>query len=358
MDKRKIVIAVIALLMLAVLIVYGQGFMAPASYNARLEGRIFDVSPQVSGLVVKQDAQEDAFVSENFPLLELDSKQFIAELELATANLKALEQGVPNAQNNSMAGLLQWEQRVATANLAEKEAVAEFEHLSTQYAKAQLARRKAEIGGNADKIEKTRHEEKILNQALANARTEREQLGNARSKTEQDLAAIKEQALRYSTPEGMNEVRDNQLASQKVILERAKENLENTVVRAPVDGYILSVLSSVGQEVQAGTPIIQIVPLNTEYLWLTAYFDEKQVTTLQIGQECSIKLTALPELDLKGSILSIRAATNSLPLQDDDFSASFKSSKNMIPVKVSIDNYDADIMPQVRLGMTALVTPL
>ena len=54
----------------------------------------------------------------------------------------------------------------------------------------------------------------------------------------------------------------------------------------------------------------------------------------------------------------MRAATMALPLQDDDFSANFKNSKNMIPVKVSIDNYDADTMPQVRIGMTALVKPL
>ena len=113
-----------------------------------------------------------------------------------------------------------------------------------------------------------------------------------------------------------------------------------------------------GQEAQAGVPVLRIVPLEPKYLWLNAYFDEKEVANLQPGQECSIKFTALPELDLKGHILSIRAATAALPLQDDDFFANFKNSKNMVPVKISIDNYDADIMPQIRLGMTALVKPL
>lgn len=358
MDKRKIFVAVIALLMLVVIVLYGQGLLTQSDYNARLEGHIFDVSPKVSGLVIKVNAQEDAFVTEDFPLIEIDSKQYLAELELASAQFKALEQGIPNTQSNPLAGLLEWEQRVAASTKAEKEARAELEHLSTQHAKAQLARRKAELGGNPDQIEKARHDEANLNQALEDVRTQQEQLTNARSKSEQDLAAVKEQAWEYSTPEGMAEVRDSQLAAQKIILQKAKENLASTKVHAPVDGYILKIISSEGQNAQAGEPVLQVVPLETKYLWLTVYFDEKEVAKLQLGQECSIKFTALPELDLKGHILSMRAATMALPLQDDDFSANFKNSKNMIPVKVSIDNYDADTMPQVRLGMTALVKPL
>ena len=358
MDKRKIFIAIIALLMLVVIVLYGQGLITSSNYNARLEGQIFDVSPKVSGLVIKLNAQEDAFVTEAFPLIEIDQKQYLAELELASAQFKSLEQGIPNAQNNPMAGILDWEQRVAASSRAEKQAVAEREQLSIQYAKAQLVRRQAEQQGKPEQIEKARHEEKSLSQAMENAREQQEQLSNARSKAEQDLAAVKEQAWEYSTPEGMAEVRDAQLASQKIILEKAKENLESTIVQAPVDGYILTVMSAEGQEAQAGVPVLRIVPLEPKYLWLNAYFDEKEVANLQPGQECSIKFTALPELDLKGHILSIRAATAALPLQDDDFFANFKNSKNMVPVKISIDNYDADIMPQIRLGMTALVKPL
>ena len=358
MDKRKIFIAVIALLMLVVVVLYGQGLITQSDYNARLEGRIFDVSTKVTGLVLKVNAQEDTFVTEDFPLIEIDPKQYLAELELASAQFKSLEQGIPNAQNNPLAGILEWEQRVAASSKAEKEAIAKRENLSLQHAKAQLARRQAELKGNPEQLEKTRQEENNLSQAMENARTQQEQLSNARSKAEQDLTAVKEQAWEYSTPEGMAEVRASQLAAQKIILEKAKENLKNTVVHAPVDGYILTIMSSEGQEAQAGVPVLQVVPLEAKYLWLTAYFDEKEVAKLQIGQECNIKFTALPELDLKGHILSIRAATAALPLQDDDFSANFKASKNMVPVKVSIDNYDADTMPQVRLGMTALVKPL
>ena len=358
MDKRKIFVAVIALLMLVVIVLYGQGLLSKADYNARLEGHIFDVSPKVSGLIVKVNAQEDAFVTEDFPLIEIDAKQYLAELELAAAQFKALEQGIPSTQNNPQAGLLEWEQKVAASSKAEKEAMAELEHLSTQQAKAQLARRKAELTANPDQIEKTRSDEKTLNQALEEARTQQEQLANARSKAEQDLIAVKEQAWEYSTPQGMAEVRDNQLAAQKIILEKAKQSLESAIVHAPVDGYILTVMSSEGQQAQAGVPVLRVVPLETKHLWLTVYFDEKEVAKLQLGQECSIKFTALPELDLKGHILSIRAATTALPLQEDDFFANFKDNKNMIPVKVSIDNYDPDVMPQVRLGMTALVKPL
>ncbi|OCQ94995.1 secretion protein HlyD [Oscillatoriales cyanobacterium USR001] len=101
---------------------------------------------------------------------------------------------------------------------------------------------------------------------------------------------------------------------QKQIIQGKKElgqvavKLENTVVKAPIDGTILKMeLRSSGQNVQLGAAIAQIVPSDVP-LVLKAKISAQDIAQVKIGQDVQMKISAFPYPDygtLKGSVSAI-----------------------------------------------------
>ena len=361
MDSRKLIVGVIAALALLVAIFW---FRAPAAfeedYNARLDGKLIELKAEVAGAVKTASAQSDMFVSRDFPLFEIDNPAARQEYEQAGAALAAAEQGLVSPEASMNVSLEQFEQRVARAVRSEGEARQEVERLSVVLAEASYNRRKAESNPKAytkDFIAQARVLEEEMREGLADAREEQERATQLRARAEEELRAVKEQHRLLSTPQGMEALRQYELETARERLQEAGTNMENLTVRAPLDGYVLDVLAEQGDQVTAGTLLARIVPLDAEFLWLTSFFDEKIAANLVIGQGCTVEFTALDGLRLKGSVRSIRPATLVLPLPDDEFSASFSNAANLVPVVISLDDYDPAEMPQLRLGMTARVTP-
>ncbi|HVP85849.1 MAG TPA: efflux RND transporter periplasmic adaptor subunit [Rhizomicrobium sp.] len=69
---------------------------------------------------------------------------------------------------------------------------------------------------------------------------------------------------------------------------QAQVDIERTVLRAPVDGVVSERQVQVGQRVQAGTPLMVVVPLQAAYV--DANFKEVQLAHVHPGQ--SVKLTS------------------------------------------------------------------
>jgi membrane fusion protein (multidrug efflux system) len=67
---------------------------------------------------------------------------------------------------------------------------------------------------------------------------------------------------------------------------QAQVDLERTVLRAPIDGVISQRQVQVGQRVQAGTPLMVVVPLQSAYV--DANFKEVQLANVHPGQEATL----------------------------------------------------------------------
>lgn len=364
MDKRKLLLLVIAIFLVVVFLAYFFKFGPGRQSNAVLEGRVFDISPQVSGLIKEVNVQDNFAVSRDFVLFNIDPAPYQAEYERAAASLLALQQGIPSADAEFGQGLVEWEQRIRKALEVEKKTLSTVEELSTALASATFQRRKAESGGNKQLREKARQLEAELSAKLAMAKQQQDIASTARNKAEQDLAQIKEQ-MEENRGAQLQAMLAHQMNAAKLRLELAQQNLNNTQVRSPVDGYVLEVTVKPGQEAVAGQKMLQVVPLDPESLWLTTFFPPEQAAKLEPEQECDVLFIDLPDVPLKGKIDSIRAATSGLlPLsnsgsggQSKDFADKFAKEGNMVAVKVLLLNYDPANMPPLRLGMEAKVTP-
>lgn len=93
-------------------------------------------------------------------------------------------------------------------------------------------------------------------------------------------------------------------------LERARERLSESIVRAPIDGIILQKYVEEGQiiasgvsNVSGGTPIADIADMRSVYI--EAGIDEIDIGKISIGQSAAVVAEAYPSLKFQGKIVRI-----------------------------------------------------
>ncbi|MBD5205993.1 MAG: HlyD family secretion protein [Bacteroidales bacterium] len=138
----------------------------------------------------------------------------------------------------------------------------------------------------------------------------------------------------------------------KAMLETAELNLSYCVITAPCDGYTSRKEIQVGQLVQPGQTLLNIV--DTQDIWITANYKETQLKHISPGSEVDITVDAIPDVTFKGTVKSISTATGaSLSLLPQDNSAgNFVKVRQRIPVRIefSADNNPRE-MAKLRAGM-------
>ena len=115
----------------------------------------------------------------------------------------------------------------------------------------------------------------------------------------------------------------NEVENLTLQLERAREDLARTTLKAPVEGLV--VLSSQGgwrgesrpprpgDWVSQGREVAQIVSL--ERLQVNLELDQSQITMVSMGQAADVTLEAMPEKVLKGKITAIGQTARRPPIQ-------------------------------------------
>lgn len=112
-------------------------------------------------------------------------------------------------------------------------------------------------------------------------------------------------------------LRDSQTKLADVIprLTAARQNLDATIVRSPVDGYVFNLTQfTIGGVVGAGEVMMDVVPQATP-LTVTAMIKPEDVDEVRVGMDAKVKLTGLNQrfsdsLDAKVSVVSADRITN------------------------------------------------
>lgn len=138
----------------------------------------------------------------------------------------------------------------------------------------------------------------------------------------------------------------------KTRLEVAQLNLSYTVITAPCDGYVSRKELQVGQLVQPGQTLLDIV--DTADTWVAANYKETQLPHIQPGSEVDIKVDAVPGVIYKGKVVSISQATGAAlsVLPQDNSAGNFVKVRQRVPVRIEFlpSNNERD-MQRLRAGM-------
>ncbi len=138
----------------------------------------------------------------------------------------------------------------------------------------------------------------------------------------------------------------------KALLETARLNLSYTVITAPCDGFCSRKEIQVGQLVQPGQTLLDII--DSTDVWVTANYKETQLPHIVPGNKVSITVDAVPGVTYHGVVQSVASATGaSLSLMPQDNSAgNFVKVRQRVPVRIGFTADNApDDMVRLSAGM-------
>ena len=138
----------------------------------------------------------------------------------------------------------------------------------------------------------------------------------------------------------------------KALLETAELNLSYCVILAPCDGYTSRKEIQVGQLVQPGQTLLDVI--DSDDIWVTANYKETQLKHIAPGNDVEIKVDAIPGVVFNGKVRSVSKATGaSLSILPQDNSAgNFVKVRQRVPVRIEFsDNNSVSEMQKLRAGM-------
>src|SRR5262249_53333653 len=129
----------------------------------------------------------------------------------------------------------------------------------------------------------------------------------------------------------------------KAALSLARQNLDHTMITAPVAGLVGDRQAQIGEYVQPGTRLMTIVPMDTVYI--VANFKETQTARMLVGQHARIRVDALPGQIIDGEVESFAPASGSefslLPYEPA--TGNFTRIVQRVPVRIRLLSGQADL---------------
>src|SRR5689334_5467117 len=146
-----------------------------------------------------------------------------------------------------------------------------------------------------------------------------------------------------------------QLAELQSTLAKAERDLDFTFVRAPVDGTFSNRLVNVGDMIQAGQRLGNVVPLDEVYI--DANYKETQLKRIRPGQPVTIKVDAYGFRKFSGVVDSVSAGAGSVftLLPPDNATGNFTKIVQRVPVRIRVPKSVAK-QNLLRAGMSVYTT--
>jgi len=163
----------------------------------------------------------------------------------------------------------------------------------------------------------------------------------AQAQAEADLAQAQvEEAgrtLAGPNPDRVAEARAR-LETARADLDAAQAALTDTELRAAAPGTVVELALRAGEHVSAGQPVVTVADLD-RWIVQTTNVTEMEVPALYVGQAVTIKIDALPDLELQGEVEAIA------------LNAETRSGEALYAVEIALAENDV----RLRWGMTVEV---
>lgn len=295
--------------------------------NAQVQRQIVPVISRVQGYIKEIRFEEYQPVKKGDTLVIIDD----ADMRLRVAQARADYQ-------NALAGRTVADRSVgvASANVAVTEA---------SIAEAKVLMDNAAV--DLERYSKLLEKDAVTRQQYDRVKTDYEakkaryqMLARQRSATSSVVAETRE---RISQTEAGIEL-------TKALMETAELNLSYTVILAPCDGFTSRKEIQVGQLVQPGQTLLDVV--DSSDVWVTANFKETQLKHISVGSEVEIKVDAIPDKTFTGKVESLSTATGAAlsVLPQDNSAGNFVKVRQRIPVRIKLEGTAADLN-MLRAGM-------
>ena len=344
-----------AVLLVAVAVVaykYWDYVINPWTRNGVVRAQVIQITPRVSGQIVKLPIKDNQLVRQGDLLFEIDPRTFKASLDQAHANLDKMRDDI-KALNEQVKGA---RAAIAQQDALMQQANSEIAGYESNFERARLDFERAEEllpkGTIARKIYDDRKAAKdIAADKLSRAKARLVEVISSKAQAE---AALARAIANLGAPgEGNAQVR-----AATAALEIAKLNLEFTQVKAPASGYVTNLQLRVGDQAIANQPALALIDIDSFYVH--GLFRETAVGKIVPGDRAIITLMSYPDRSVEGRVDSVGwgiAQKDGSPGYQllPSISPTFEWIRLAQRVPVRIRLKDVPDAVQLRVGSTASV---
>ena len=316
--RRIIFLALVALVALAVIgyaiYWFSTGRYIESTENAYVEADIAVIAPRVAGYIRTVHVADNQPVRRGDVLVTLEDTDYRAHVASAEAQLSAGRSAIGTAE--AMTASRSAAIREAEAALA----AAQAEATRSETDRARLAKLLAD-----GFVSRQRYDV-----AVAEAASRRAAVAQARA-----TVAAARSGVSGATSERSTAAASSRAAAAEA--EAARYELENTVIRAPIDGVVGNRFARVGQYVRPGQQLMAVVPVAQVYV--VANFKETQVARMSPGQPVKIAVDAYPDREVRGHVDSLSPAAGSRfsILPPENATGNFTKIVQRLPIRITLD---------------------
>lgn len=397
--RRFLLIAgiLVAIAAIAAVPLYSYYSVRESTDDAQVEGHITPISPRVGGTVQEVLVHDNQVVKAGDVLVRIDPSDYQvaatraqADLADALANLQGARSSLPltttnarSANAEAQAGVIEAQSGVlgAEAQVAAAEARLEVRQASFRQADADAVKAERDLARFkqlVDKDEISRRDYDAAVAAAAAARAARDSAQSAVREAERGVtlsranvgqAQAKVQQARASLAGTETVPQQVQVSSARVgsadarvqlgqaAVQRARLDLQYTVVRAPASGIVSRKSVEVGQVISPNQQLMVVIPLQD--LWVVANFKETQLKKMHVGQQVDIEVDAYKGHDFHGHVDSVAGATGAKfsLLPPENATGNYVKVVQRVPVKIVLEKNE-DPNHILRPGMSVTPTVL
>ena len=384
-PRKRYIGVVVAAIVIVAAFVWGIPYLKYArshqsTDDARVDANVVAVTSKINERIDQITVETDRYVHKGQLLVVLDNASERAAVDQARANLQYAQQNQSAGVTQGNGGVTQAQAQVqnAAAQIPEAQAGVAAAQAQAQQAQAALPGAHQAVADAQANLNRTRS-------LVSTGDVARSELDSAQAQYEQALSqynaaqqavnaaeanvAVAQQKVAgaqagvgvarggVTTAQGKLSAAEApaQIASQRAALDIAEQNLRNTKIYAPVDGYVGEKNVEVGQTVQGGTTLITLIP---DKVFITANYKETQIGDMRPGQPVDIKVDAYKGRTFHGVVDSLNPASQNtyalVPAQNA--SGNFVKVTQRIPVKIRFAA-DTDLSKYpMRPGMSVVAS--
>lgn len=314
--------------------------------NAYVRGHVTVISALVTGEIENVHVLNNDYVDAGDPLVSFKPAGYEAAVDAERAKLRAAEADVEIGR--AAIDNLRARRQLQRSLIVQSEARLAAIEAQANNAERELARYKELYErkiGTRQKYERVMTDHEMMVAEVRRAGAELAATKDQVAVIESEIRQMESNIMRLQAEVG------GALAS----VDKSELALSDTIVFAPQDGAISNRKVEPGMYLEAGWPMMSLVPL--EETWVIANFKETQLENVRPGQPALVEIDAYPNHPVTGRVDSVAPASAAefslLPPQNT--TGNFIKVVQRIPVRI-LYNLPATLQGRVVPGMSVVIT--
>lgn len=270
-----------------------------------------DVAPAVAGKIVEVNFDIGSYVSQGDVLIRLDSRDANIRLEQARAQVEQQRKAVDQANANADQALASLRQSQARLGVKDGETfqIRDFSQVKSITAQLELAekelRRAERLLETGDVSKSTYDQRKSQRDTLIG------QLDEARSNAAVAIKAIDTARAAYEVARAAAVTARSAIATLEAQVDQAQKAISDTIVRAPISGYVSDKVADLGEYISPSAPNTKVATIvRTSTLRVRIDIPEQSIGKVATGQGVSLQTSSYPDRNFAGTVVRVAPSLN------------------------------------------------